>query len=105
MEQGSSLTLPLRPQVNKNAKKDSLPIRIAQINAQRGSFRNITEQSLQNEIDVLKEKRKGAEAAGGEEEEEEEEEKDGEEKVAELDDTERHELLYKRRAEIAQFAA
>jgi hypothetical protein len=104
MEQGSSLTLPLRPQVNKNAKKDSLPIRIAQINAQRGSFRNITEQSLQNEIEVLKEKRKGAEAGGGEEEEEEEE-KDGEEKVAELDDTERHELLYKRRAEIAQFAA
>jgi hypothetical protein len=103
MEQGSSLTLPLRPQVNKNAKKDSLPIRIAQINAQRGSFRNITEQSLQNEIEALKEKRKGAEAAGGEEEEGEE--KDGEEKVAELDDTERHELLYKRRAEIAQFAA
>lgn len=99
MEQGSSLTLPLRPQVDKGTKKDSLPIRIAQINAQRGSFRNITEQSLQDEIEALKEKRKGAEAGG------EEEEGDGEDKVTELDDTERHELLYKRRAEIAQFAA
>lgn len=97
MEQGSALTLPLRPQVDKGAKKDSLPIRIAQINAQRGSFRNITEQSLQDEIDTLKEKRKGGEDEG--------EEEGGEEKPTDLDDTERHELLYKRRAEIAQFAA
>ncbi|CRG88640.1 Mediator of RNA polymerase II transcription subunit 17 [Talaromyces islandicus] len=101
MEQASALTLPLRPQVDKGAKKDSLPIRIAQINAQRGSFRNITEQSLQDEIEALKEKRKGAKASEGEEEEEE----DVEEKPAEFDDTERQELLYKRRAEIAQFAA
>lgn len=102
MEQGSSLTLPLRPQVHKGAKKDTLPVRIAQINAQRGSFRNITEQSLQDEIAALKEKRKAAGAGEGEEEEEKDE---GEEKAEELDETERHELLYKRRAEIAQFAA
>lgn len=95
MEQGASLTLPLRPQKAKSSKKDNLPIRIAQINAQRGSFRNITEQSLQEEIKAQKEKSK---------EEQEEEEKD-EEKVNEVDATERQELLYKKRAEIIQFAA
>ncbi|KUL89249.1 hypothetical protein ZTR_03778 [Talaromyces verruculosus] len=95
MEQGASLMLPLRPQKAKSSKKDNLPIRIAQINAQRGSFRNITEQSLQEEIKAQKEKSK----------EEQEEEEKKEENVNEVDATERQELLYKKRAEIIQFAA
>lgn len=95
MEQRASLTLPLRPQKAKGSEKDNLPIRIAQINAQRGSFRNITEQSLQEEIKAQKEKSK----------EEQEEEEKKEENVNEVDATERQELLYKKRAEIIQFAA
>jgi mediator of RNA polymerase II transcription subunit 17 len=98
-----SFTLPLRPLVEKDAdvnrkKKDTLPIRIAQINAQRGSFRNVTEQSLQEEINTRRERRRR-----GEDEEEEEENVEAK-KSAELDTTERHEMLYKRRAEIMQFA-
>lgn len=98
MEKADTLMLPLRPQQSKGGKKDNLPIRIAQINAQRGSFRNITEQSLQEEIEAqkAKAKEKGKEA---------EDEDEIEAKPAELDVTERHELLYKRRAEIVQFAA
>jgi mediator of RNA polymerase II transcription subunit 17 len=92
MEAENSLTLPLRQQVAAAAKADTLPLRIAQINAQRGSFRNITEQSLQAEIDAQK--------ARGDASDE-----DGEEiKPTELDATERHDLLYKRRADITQFA-
>ncbi|EED14315.1 RNA polymerase II mediator complex component SRB4, putative [Talaromyces stipitatus ATCC 10500] len=98
MEQTGSLMLPLRPQTTKTSKKDNLPIRIAQINAQRGSFRNITEQSLQDEIKAQKERSK-------DKLEEEEEESKSQENVNEVDATERQELLYKRRAEIIQFAA
>ena len=89
--------LPLRPQKAKGSKKDNLPIRIAQINAQRGSFRNITEQSLQEEINAQKEKSKRGD--------EDEDEKFNEENKNEVDATERHDLLYKKRAEIIQFAA
>lgn len=99
MEQAASLMLPLRPQKAKSSKKDNLPVRIAQINAQRGSFRNITEQSLQEEITAQKEKSKGK--LGDEAEEEEENEGN----VNEVDATERQELLYKKRAEIIQFAS
>lgn len=99
---GESFTLPLRPLVEKGGKKDTLPVRIAQINAQRGSFRDITEQSLQAEIDARKER--GAEVEGEEEEEKEKEAVEAK-RPPELDATERHELLYKRRAEIIQFAA
>lgn len=95
MEQAASLMLPLRPPKTKSSKKDNLPIRIAQINAQCGSFRNITEESLQEEIKVKKEKGK----------EEDEKEERNEENVNEIDATERQELLYKKRAEIIQFAA
>lgn len=87
-----SFTLPLRPLVEKADVKDTLPIRIAQINAQRGSFRNVTEQSLQAEIDAHQEK--------GEAPEEQYEAKE----PADVDATERLEQLYKRRAEITQFA-
>lgn len=46
-----SFTLPLRPLRQKAEKPDTLPVRIAQINAQRGSFRNVTEQGLLEEIE------------------------------------------------------
>jgi mediator of RNA polymerase II transcription subunit 17, fungi type len=69
-----------------------LPVEIAQINNQWGSFREVNEDVLRNKIA-------------------EEEEKDGLEEVeesdqdaADLDSTERLEQLYKRRAEITQFA-
>ncbi|KAL2002159.1 hypothetical protein VTN02DRAFT_514 [Thermoascus thermophilus] len=87
-----SFTLPLRPLVEKADVKDTLPVRIAQINAQRGSFRNVTEQSLQAEIDARQGK--------GEAPEDQYEGKE----PADVDATERLEQLYKRRAEITQFA-
>ena len=85
--------LPLRPLVDKRDHKDTLPVRIAQINAQRGSFRNVTEQSLQAEIDCHKEKGDISDDEGSET------------KPTEIDATEHLELLYKRRAEIMQSAA
>ena len=96
MDKADTLMLPLRPQQKKGDKKDNLPIRIAQINAQRGSFRNITEESLQEEIKAQKEKGKDKKA---------EAEEEIRNNAAEPDATERYELLYKRRAEIIQFAA
>lgn len=85
-----SFTLPLRPPVEKGPREDKLPIRIAQINAQRGSFRNVTEEDLKAEIEAQK---KG------------EEHKDDEGKEStDVDTTERLDLLYKRRADITQFA-
>lgn len=91
-----SFPLPLRPFIQKSAAEpDSLPIRIAQINAQRGSFRNVTEQSLQEEIDA----QRALEAAGGEAEEK------GEVESEEVKPTDRLEQLFKSRAEIIDFAA
>ncbi|GAD98717.1 mediator of RNA polymerase II transcription subunit 17 [Paecilomyces variotii No. 5] len=84
-----SFTLPLRPPVEKGAREDALPIRITQINAQRGSFRNVTEESLKAEIEA---QRNGVE------------QKEGEGKESDVDATERLDLLYKRRADITQFA-
>lgn len=92
MEGDKSFALPLRPVVSGSGKKDMLPVRIAQINAQRGSFRSVTEQSLQDELQARKEK--------GDESEEEEPEI----APSELDATDRQETVYKRRAEILQFA-
>lgn len=87
-----SLTLPLRPIPEKRDRPDTLPVEIAQINNQWGSFREVNEEVLRNKIA-------------------EEEEKDGLDEVDEsdqdasdLDSTERLEQLYKRRAEITQFA-
>ncbi|KAJ9325365.1 hypothetical protein DTO027B5_7370 [Paecilomyces variotii] len=85
----SSFTLPLRPTVEKGAREDALPIRIAQINAQRGSFRNVTEESLKAEIEAQK---NGVER------------KEDDSKESDVDATERIDLLYKRRADITQFA-
>lgn len=86
----SSFTLPLRPTVEKGAREDALPIRIAQINAQRGSFRNVTEESLKAEIEAQK---------NGVEQKE-----DDSKESSDVDATERIDLLYKRRADITQFA-
>ncbi|KAK2733584.1 RNA polymerase II mediator complex subunit [Myotisia sp. PD_48] len=49
-----SLSLPLRPARKKTDSQDTLPIRIAQINAQRGSFREVTEQGLRDEIEAAR---------------------------------------------------
>ncbi|KAK2857313.1 hypothetical protein FQN49_004823 [Arthroderma sp. PD_2] len=49
-----SFSLPLRPVRKKTEDADVLPIRIAQINAQRGSFRDVTEESLSEEIETLR---------------------------------------------------
>jgi mediator of RNA polymerase II transcription subunit 17 len=46
-----SLPLPLRPSVVANPMKDSLQVRIGQINKQKGAFRHVTEASLLKEID------------------------------------------------------
>ncbi|KAJ5330199.1 Mediator complex subunit Med17 [Penicillium brevicompactum] len=85
-----SFDLPLRPIVDKNVHPDSLPIEIAQINNQWGSFRDVNEEVLRNKI--------------AEEKVKEETEEDATEDTTELDSTERLEQLYKRRADITQFA-
>lgn len=88
-----SFTLPLRPIIEKRDQKDSLPAEIAQINSQWGSFRDVTEDSLRAEIAA--EKDKDAEVSHKE---------DAQKPSADVDTTERLEQLYKRRAEITQFA-
>ncbi|KXG48501.1 Mediator complex, subunit Med17 [Penicillium griseofulvum] len=87
-----SFTLPLRPILEQRDCPDTLPVEIAQINNQWGSFREVNEDVLRNKIA-------------------EEQDKDGLDEVDEsdqdttdLDSTERLEQLYKRRAEITQFA-
>jgi mediator of RNA polymerase II transcription subunit 17 len=42
--------LPLRPSITASPTKDSLQVRIAQINKQKGAFRHVTESSLLEEI-------------------------------------------------------
>ncbi|KAK2753325.1 RNA polymerase II mediator complex subunit [Onygenales sp. PD_40] len=86
-----SFTLPLRPHGQKSAEPDALPIRIAQINAQRGSFRNVSEQSLQEEIDARR-------AAGRDADETDEAE------AQDAKPADRLEQLYKSRGEIVDFA-
>lgn len=85
-----SFNLPLRPILEKIDRPDTLPVDIAQINNQWGSFRDVNEEVLRNKI--AEEKEKG--------------ETDGEESddASDLDSTERLEQLYKRRADITQFA-
>lgn len=87
-----SFTLPLRPLIEKCDRPDTLPVEIAQINAQWGSFRDVNEDELQAKIQEEKDKE------GIEDEDE------GETSAGEVDSTERLEQLYKRRAEITQFA-
>ncbi|RAK79966.1 mediator of RNA polymerase II transcription subunit 17 [Aspergillus fijiensis CBS 313.89] len=87
-----SFTLPLRPLLEKRERPDTLPQEIAQINAQYGSFRDVTEESLRAKIAEEKNKDPWAE------------EDEAEKPAAEVDTTERMDQLYKRRAEITQFA-
>lgn len=93
-----SFSLPLRPLGTKQNKTDTLPIEIAQINAQWGSFRDVSEAGLRDQI--AEEKNKDTESN-----EQEQEEKDTDnDSTADMDTTERLEQLYKRRTEITQFA-
>ena len=87
-----SFTLPLRPPKKNTPKKDDLPLRIAQINAQRGGFRNVTEDDLVAEIAAIR-------AAGRNP-------NDPEEGVSarKEDEANRQEELFKSRAEILDFA-
>lgn len=87
-----SFNIPLRPLLEKHDHPDKLPVEIAQINAQWGSFRDVNEESLQDKIREEREK--------GDTLDEDEDEKP----AGEVDSTERLEQLYKRRAEITQFA-
>ena len=84
-------SLPLRPLIEKRDHPDTLPVEIAQINAQWGSFRDVNEDALRTKIQEEKDK-------DGIEDEE------GDKTGGEVDSTERLEQLYKRRAEITQFA-
>lgn len=86
-----SFTLPLRPQLEKGDSHDTLPVEIAQINSQWGSFREVSEEKLQAMI----QDGKGNATSDGQ----------GEgEKPTDIDTTERLDEVYKRRVEITQFA-
>lgn len=85
---GDSFTLPLRPVQEKQDHLDTLPIEIAQINNEWGSFRDVNEEVLRAKI--AEEERNGASKT--------------EDNAVEIDSTERLEQLYKRRADILQFA-
>lgn len=87
-----SFTLPLRPILEKSDVPDTLPLEIAQINSQWGSFRDVNEEVLRSKI-AEEDAREGAPP-------EEEEERE----ASDLDSKERIEQLYKRRADIHQFA-
>lgn len=87
-----SFHIPLRPLLEKHEHPDKLPVEIAQINAQWGSFRDVNEESLQAKIREEREK------------EDTLDEDESEKPAGEVDSTERLEQLYKRRAEITQFA-
>lgn len=86
-----SFTLPLRPLKERQDEQDVLPVEIAQINSQWGSFRDVTEGKLQ----AMVQEGRGDVTS---------EEEAGDRPVAEVNRTERLEELYKRRADITQFA-
>ncbi|KAL4865111.1 mediator of RNA polymerase II transcription subunit 17 [Aspergillus spectabilis] len=87
-----SFSIPLRPVIEKRDRPDSLPRDIAQINAQWGSFRELNEASLREKIEEDKHKDPW------------EEDEEGDKGSDDLDTSERRDQLYKRRAEIIQFA-
>lgn len=86
-----SFSLPLRPLTEKPERPDPLPVEIAQINAQYGSFREVTEDSLRAKIEADKNKDPWSE--------EESDNASGDE-----DTKERLDQLYKRRVAIIEFA-
>lgn len=99
----NSFTLPLRPLGKKRDHKDTLPIEISQINSQWGSFRDVSEASLREEIAATKNRDSlSLEEEGKINEEKKEEAKEN--ASQDVDTTEHMEQLYKRRAEILQFA-
>lgn len=85
-----SFTIPLRPVVEKQDRPDTLPVEIAQINSQWGSFREVNEEVLRSKI--IEEERDVAPP------------EEGDQETSDVDTAERLEQLYKRRAEITQFA-
>ncbi|KAJ6153564.1 hypothetical protein N7470_006523 [Penicillium chermesinum] len=87
-----SFTLPLRVTAEKKDQPDTLPVEIAQINEQWGSFRDVNEDILQAKI-AQEQEQNGAPPSDEEAEE------------TDLDTAERRDRLYKKRNEIIQFAA
>ncbi|KAJ5584013.1 uncharacterized protein N7459_003813 [Penicillium hispanicum] len=73
-------------------RPDTLPVEIAQINSQWGSFRDVNEEVLRAKI-AEEEARAGAPQSP-----------EGDQDSADVDSTEHLEQLYKRRADITQFA-
>jgi mediator of RNA polymerase II transcription subunit 17, fungi type len=84
-----SLRLPLRLPASKGAGQDSLQSRIMQIFSQKGDFRNITEASLLEDINSLKQQDEDTKMAESEESEADEREN-------------RYEMIIKAREEMMQ---
>lgn len=87
-----SFSLPLRPILEKQDRPDTLPVEISQINSHWGSFRDVNEEILRTKIAEEKDR-----------DDTQESEDDGQED-GDVDTTERLEQLYKKRADITQFA-
>ncbi|PYI11065.1 hypothetical protein BO78DRAFT_334076 [Aspergillus sclerotiicarbonarius CBS 121057] len=87
-----SFSLPLRPLTEKRDHPDTLPVEIAQINARWGSFRDVNEDTLRAKIEEDKNRDPWSD------------EDETDKPTEDVDTTERREQLYKRRAEILQFA-
>ncbi|KAJ5633436.1 Mediator complexsubunit Med17 [Penicillium lividum] len=87
-----SFTLPLRAALEKQDRPDTLPVEISQINSHWGSFRDVNEEILRTKIAEEKERDEILES--------EDEDQDN----GDVDTTERLEQLYKKRADITQFA-
>lgn len=87
-----SFSLPLRPSLPQTKKQnETLPLEIAQINAQYGSFREITEQGLQDQLEAYR--------TSGREIEDEDKTDSSSDRPSE-----RTEQLFKSRLEILDFA-
>ncbi|KAJ5771578.1 hypothetical protein N7520_002107 [Penicillium odoratum] len=87
-----SFTLPLRAALEKQDRPDTLPVEISQINSHWGSFRDVNEEILRTKIAEEKERDEILES------------EDDDQDKGDVDTTERLEQLYKKRAEITQFA-
>ena len=83
-----SFSLPLRPRLDRPDPPDPLPLEIAQINTQWGSFRHVSEDVLRRRIA----------------DQSDDASDDHDESPAEVDTTERLDQLYRKRVEITQFA-
>lgn len=86
---GDSFTLPLRPVSDHTDRLDTLPVEISQINQQWGSFRDVNEEVLRAKVAEERERGEAPET---------------EDETSSMDTTKRLELLYKRRADMLQFA-